>query len=197
MIEGAVGLNVDGCEVQVHPRIPRDWKWLRVRNVGTAAGRLGFFAARHGDDLTFYTASSFIKDHRVDAYDTELTDLLDPVSPDTVAAAYGRSDGIIACFGNTSANKKPAPFNTVKMLDNARRYHVRLYQSEIEEWIDLGSHTGASLTRLSVDVAPYGFVLFRFGEQASQPPVHRNSALSHTGAIPMRNADFGLRNGER
>jgi hypothetical protein len=28
MIEGMVGLDVSGCEVKLHPRIPIDWKWL-------------------------------------------------------------------------------------------------------------------------------------------------------------------------
>lgn len=163
MIEGAVGLNADMCNVTVNPRLPRNWMWLRVRNLGTASGSVGFFAAKHGAELTFYTASSFFKAANVDLYDAELTDLIDTMSPDTVAAAYSRKDGIIACFGNTSSSKKPSPFTTVRMLDNARRYHVELYQSEIEQWIDLGSHSGGDLTRLSVDIAPYGYVLFKFG----------------------------------
>lgn len=49
------------------------------------------------------------------------------------------------------------------MLDNARGYKVEVYQSEIGKWIDLGSHSGGSLGGLSAEIAPYGFVLFRFG----------------------------------
>lgn len=164
MIEGAVGLDIEECNVKVQPRIPRDWKWLRVRNIGTAKGILGFFAARIKDNLTLYTASEFMQADNIDLYEEELTDLLDDLAVDTAAAAFGRSDGIIVCIGNTSGSKKPAPFITARLLDNARRYHVQLYQSEIEQWIDLGSHTGGDLTRLSVEIAPYGYVLFRFGE---------------------------------
>jgi len=164
MIQGAVGLDVAGAEVRVKPRVPNTWQWLRVRNLQTTAGDLSFFAARGPDGLVFHTASKFLAGNNVEMYDSELTDLLDPVSEDTVEAAYRRSGEIIACFGDTSGDKKPAPFIARRLLDNARRYRVRMYQSEIGEWIDLGSHTGGALTRLSAEIAPFGFVLIRFGE---------------------------------
>jgi len=163
MIEGAVGLDVAGCEVKVRPKVPHDWQWLYVRNLNTAPGTLGFFAARQNGALTFYTASEFMSGENIELYEADLTDLIDPVSPDTIATAFGRDGEIITCFGDTSGQKKPAPFNAVRMLDNARRYKVNVYQSEIGQWINLGSHSGGSLGRLSAEIAPYGFVLFRFG----------------------------------
>lgn len=164
MIEGAVGLTIVDRNVDIRPRIPYDWRWLRVRNLKTTAGTIDFFAARHQDKLRFYTTSKFLNREDAEIFDTDLTDLLDPVTADAVQSAFGRNGNIVACFGNTSSDKKPAPFSAKRLLDNARRYGVKLYQSEIGEWIDLGAHSGGNLGRLSVDIAPYGFVLFRFGE---------------------------------
>ncbi len=164
MIEGAVGLNVRGCQAEVKPRIPRKWNWLRVRNLHTSIGTISFFAARIGERLLFYTASGFMKAENTELYDSDLTELITPISADIIAAAYGRGDEIIACFGDTSGEKKPAPFNAAQMLDNARRYSVQVYQSEIGQWVDLGRHSGGSLSRLSIEIEPYGFVLFKFGQ---------------------------------
>lgn len=161
-IEGAVGLNVEGAQVKVSPRIPRDWSWLRVRNLLTAAGNLSFFAVRYEGGLTFHTTSRFLDSGSVEVYDQELTDLLDPVSQDTVEAAFANDREILLCFGDTSGDKKPAPFRTTRLLDNARRYNVQIYQSEIGKWINAGRHSGGKLGRLTVEIAPHGFVLFRF-----------------------------------
>ncbi|HOM72030.1 MAG TPA: hypothetical protein PLP86_07265, partial [Armatimonadota bacterium] len=105
-----------------------------------------------------------MKAENTELYDSDLTELITPISADIIAAAYGRGDEIIACFGDTSGEKKPAPFNAAQMLDNARRYSVQVYQSEIGQWVDLGRHSGGSLSRLSIEIEPYGFVLFKFGQ---------------------------------
>lgn len=168
MIEGAVGLDVTGDQAVVKPRVPFEWKWLRVQNLRNRLGEIGFFAARHADqDLTFYTTSRAMESGRTELYDGELTLCVDAIEPDTIAAAYERESDLIVCFGNTSGDKKPAPFTASKLLTRDREYGVLIYQSETGQWLDMGSHSGASLGSLSTDIEPYGFVLFRFVKQQS------------------------------
>lgn len=164
LIEGAIGLDVTEKHVKIQPKIPLEWKWLRMRNLKTSAGNLNFFASRHRGNLIFYSSSSFLEVTPAEIYDTELTDLLDTVSDDSVVAAYGRKNEIIVCIGSIADSKIPVPFIASRLLDNARRYNVKLYQSEIGEWLELGHFVGGSMSRLSIEIEPFGYVIFKFGE---------------------------------
>jgi hypothetical protein len=103
-----------------------------------------------------------MKSGKIALYDKELTGCVEAIEPHTIAAAYERESDLIVCFGNTCGDKKPAPFISSELLCNDHEYGVLIYQSETERWLDMGTHSGKNLGMLSIDIEPYGFVLFRF-----------------------------------
>jgi hypothetical protein len=145
---------------RVNPKIPPDWNWLSTRKLLYHDRKLSFFAARQSDGMHLYTVGGFdSSEAKVEVYEQELSDLVQPSGTGTTISAFSRGDQILICLGSLLGDKQPAAFFAHQLVDNARKYKVSAYLSETGDWNDFGRQFGSSLGRLSVDIEPRGFVL--------------------------------------
>ncbi|MBI3945219.1 MAG: hypothetical protein HY321_04820 [Armatimonadetes bacterium] len=161
LLEGAMGVRPRHDGLSLDPRLPVGWKWARVRDLPYQGRQVSWFLARFAEGLRFFTADEFETDHPVERFDEEISDSLCALSEDVAVTALGRSDEVLIAIGSAAETKQPSPLLVRRLVDNARRYEVQFYSSEVGRWEGLGAYRGGGLERLSADVEGGGFVLFR------------------------------------
>ncbi|NLC59347.1 MAG: hypothetical protein GX774_21115 [Armatimonadetes bacterium] len=161
LLEGAMGIQPAFGNLRVAPLLPFHWKWAQVRHLPYRGEHLSWFLARYPDGLRFYTSDTFASDHPVEQLRADITDGITPAGGELSVAAFADPDRIVVCLGSMSEVKGPHPVLIQRLLDNARRYQVELYSSEVGRWTRLGAYRGSALERLSVDIEGGGFAILR------------------------------------
>ena len=162
LLEGAMGVSPSTDGLAVDPMLPAQWQWACVRHLPYHGRHLSWFLARFEDGLRFYTADAFETRHPVERFQEDVSDVIEPLGSDLTVAALADPDEILVCVGSKAERKQAGLLGVRRLLDNARRYRVDLYTSEIGRRQELGAYRGGALERLSVDVEGGGFAVLRF-----------------------------------
>lgn len=157
LLEGAVGLGIGMMECTVNPRLPEEWRWLRLRNAPYHDSEISFFMGRDGGDMCLYTTSGFTSKHRVRRYEEDVSDKVSVLSADMFTAAFRTGAQTVICLASAASAKQTAAFSTSDLFDPARSYSVSVYSSETGDWATLGPYTGDQLTKLSAWIEPGGY----------------------------------------
>ncbi|MCE5200508.1 MAG: amylo-alpha-1,6-glucosidase [Armatimonadota bacterium] len=164
-VEGLAGIKLRANGVELDPRFPSDWRWLRVHKVAYRDGWLSFFLTRQVDGLHVYTINSLGCEHTCHVYTDELDEGAEAITTGISTSAFRREEETLICLGNSLTEPILGPFLTHHSLCSYSHYKVMTLSSHHDSWVDMGVMTGLNLQRLVVRVEPKGYALYRFIRQ--------------------------------
>jgi glycogen debranching enzyme len=169
---------------RVQPLLPKDWKWVGLRNLSYHGRRISYFAARleapgpgaehagaekqqTGRDgarsMQLYANAAFhlTDGHSVEVFAADVSDRITVLNEALRAVTFERRGELLVCVGNTAAHTSTGALELDNVLATGQRYHVDLYNSERGMWSHVESSDMMDLARVAVVVEAGGFRILR------------------------------------
>ncbi len=141
-VEGAAGLDIEGGQLALHPRLSPDWKWLGVQNLPYRDKRLTWFVVRT-PDLQVYTNFHPQESVPYQAYDEDISAKITAGLDAVCVLGLRQGDRIVVFVGNTG---NETVNTSVRInLPFMGAYRGRMYESLLGRWIDRGLLSAESL----------------------------------------------------
>ena len=150
---------------RINPLLPKDWRWVGLRNLLYHGRKLSYFVTREQDSSHVYSTMDVESDCVKELFDEDLSDRIAALSGIAPLIALRRGGEFMILVGSTSAQTTSVPLDLSELLEPDRTYGIRLYNSERDAWEERDSRTGADLTSLSVSVEGQGFRLIHLQER--------------------------------
>lgn len=161
-IEGLAGVQIRPDRVVIKPRLPAQWRWLRVHNLPYHGQQLSFALVHHPRGSMLITCNEVESDYPVERYDHEQVDDLQNLITGVTATAFHRDREILLFLASSRERMFVAPLLAHQTFSSDKTYHVQRLNSIETDWTDLGPIAGAELHRLAVRLEPKGYSLLRF-----------------------------------
>jgi glycogen debranching enzyme len=161
-IEGAAGLELDGEELDIHPRPASDWAWLAVHNVTLRGKPASWFFVRIGDEGQLYASYPFPSVDAERRYDDDVSTRVHVTGDDAVCIALRRAERTVIMVGNT----RDRTISTALSLDDGisrKRCRLRFYNSLRGEWVEDDDFDAKAIgDGIPVQVNRHGFCVLEF-----------------------------------
>ncbi len=162
-VEGICGVMLRPHALQVQPLIPESWDWVALRNLPFQGDRVSFFAGRDADrDLHLYSTRDVSSVHERWVYREDVSEQVLTPQPHVHHVALRRADETLVCVGNSSDQTSVTPLLLSRVLDEGRRYHVEVYNSELRAWTEGETSAATDLHELAVVLNGHGYRILRF-----------------------------------
>ncbi|MGA8533399.1 MAG: amylo-alpha-1,6-glucosidase [Candidatus Tumulicola sp.] len=168
-IEGVCGLTLSGDRPEINPLVPANWKWVALRRLPFHGREISYFAVRTQGSLTLFTTCEVNTQFTHSLYETDVSDKVPIFSRIARVVALQRGDEIAVLVGNVSDATTNVPIDISELLEPGARYHVRVYNSERDEWEtdSVQAREELNVTSLGIEGKGYRVMIFRFvGEGA-------------------------------
>ena len=163
-IEGVCGFSVRPAEPIIEPLIPPTWKWVGLRRVPYHGVEISYFAARQQGKLHVYATCAVSSTCEPHAYDKDITDQLAVMTNTAAPIALCRGSEILILVGNVGSETTTAPIDLSGVIDDGKRYELRVYNSERDDWVDGSTLAGTEITSIAVPIELHGFRLISLRE---------------------------------
>jgi len=165
-VEGICGLMLTVDKPRINPLVPASWKWLGLRRLPYHGKELTYFAARQHGKFHVYATVEFETDHVGQSYAEDVSSDVTVFSETAAVVALRRPGEVVVLIGNVGTQTTAVPFNLARIIDHARDYQVRIYDSERDSWEEFNGQKGERLTSLAMSVEVHGYRLIELREQA-------------------------------
>ncbi len=165
-VEGVCGVMLGIDAVSLEPLLPRDWKWVAVRRLPYHGHELAVFAVRQNDCFHVFGTADFDTHHGYckHLFEEDITGTVYPLNALAQHIAFKRSGEVIICLGSSSTQTMLVPLRLEGTLEPGKTYHVEVYNSERDAWIEGETSRAEELDELAVDIEEGGYRLLRFLE---------------------------------
>jgi len=161
-IEGLAGLASDQKAVAIRARLPSDWSWIAVRNVGLRGENASWFSARI-DGLVTYATAPITSIDPARRYEEDVSDDASVTGDDVACVALRRAGGIAILLGNT-LDRTVATAVTLENGAGLRPHlQMRSYNSLSGKWEqhDVAAHRLRE--GLPIQLERHGFCVLEIG----------------------------------
>jgi Mannosylglycerate hydrolase MGH1-like glycoside hydrolase domain len=166
-VEGVCGVTLSTGHIGLSPLLPSDWQWMGIRRLAYHGQELGFFAARQQDTFhvlgtaDFDTTEGYVKH----LYEEDISDHTYALNTLAHHIAFKRPGEIMICLGSASRQTILVPLRLDGTLERGKTYHIEVYNSERDAWIEGETTRAEDLTELAVEIEEGGYRLLRFLER--------------------------------
>lgn len=168
-IEGVCGLMLTPDAPKINPLIPKDWKWVGLRDLPYHGSYLTFFLVREGDaGFRIYSTQNVDSDWGVELYAADVSDEVRIFGSNVVAIALKREGGMVVLLGNAGDGTVFTPLLVQSDIPSESRVLLRVYSSERGAWEPGIDATAAELHSISLSIEAGGFRLLEL--TLSEPP---------------------------
>ena len=161
-IEGVCGLTLTGGLPQIQPLVPADWRWLALRRVPYHGEEISYFAVRAGNAFHLYTTCEIDSNHPHSVYTTDASDNIPIFSRNARAIAFQREHETILLVGNVTTTSINVPVDASSILTGEAKYHVRIYNSERNDWETDTVIAPEEVASITVTIESQGYRLMHF-----------------------------------
>ncbi|HLV99186.1 MAG TPA: amylo-alpha-1,6-glucosidase [Ktedonobacterales bacterium] len=168
-IQGICGVRIEPDSIKMKPTIPKDWRWAGMRRFPHHGRELAFFGCEQSDGAHLYGTLDVSSNGRGKAhhYDEDVTPNVYSRSPQAQHLAFRKPGEVLVCVGSPAAQTIQLPLRLDALLDPHKRYHVEIYNSELNQWITGATASGKDLEESAVAIEAGGYRLLRFHEQSA------------------------------
>lgn len=166
-VEGVCGVMLSTDAISLEPLLPVDWKWVGIRRLPYHNRELGFFAARQTDCFHVFGTADFDTHpgYCKHLYEEDISNTVHPLNLMAKHIAFRRPGQILICIGSASTQTMLVPLRLEGTLEPGKIYHVEVYNSERNQWIEGETSPAEDLTELAVDIEEGGYRLLKFIER--------------------------------
>jgi hypothetical protein len=161
-LEGLAGVNIEGGQLQIEPRLPPDWKWLALRNLPYCGRAISFVIVREGNTQRIYATERLASQRDVTVCGQDVSDGVEVWSDLATVIAFAQDGQLYVFIGNNSSRTLIVPFELGGLTEDNRTYKVHTFSSEYGGWVESGESAGRELTGLAASIEPQGFFIIRF-----------------------------------
>ncbi|CDM65355.1 MGH1-like glycoside hydrolase domain-containing protein [Pyrinomonas methylaliphatogenes] len=161
-LEGLAGVNIEGGQLQIEPRLPPDWKWLALRNLPYCGRAISFVIVREGNTQRIYATEPLASQRDVTVCGQDVSDGVEVWSDLATVIAFAQDGQLYVFIGNNSSRTLIVPFELGGLIEDNRTYKVHTFSSEYGGWVESGESAGRELTGLAASIEPQGFFIIRF-----------------------------------
>jgi Bacterial alpha-L-rhamnosidase 6 hairpin glycosidase domain len=161
-IEGVCGLTLTGDLPQIQPLVPADWRWLALRRVPYHGEEISYFAVRARNTFHLHTTCEIDSDHPHSVYTTDASDNIPIFSRSARVIAFQREHETILLVGNVTTTSINVPVDLSSLLTGETKYHVRIYNSERDDWETDAVVPREEVGSLTVTIESQGYRLMHF-----------------------------------
>lgn len=133
-IEGVGGLTLTGDLPQVQPLVPANWKWLALRRVPYHGAEITYFAVRAQGTFHLYSTCEIDTDHPHYVFTQDASDRIAVFAQGARIVALQRAHETVVMIGNANTSTVNVPLDLSQVLEPEAKYHVRMYNSERDDW---------------------------------------------------------------
>jgi len=158
-VEGVCGLMLTPGLPQVNPLVPGDWKWVALRRLPYHGQELTYFAARNAQEPGFYIYANCDMEtaHRKEIYDEDISEHVYAFSSSAELVAFRRKNELAILVGNVGTQTSVVPVNLQEVIDPAKDYTLRVYNSERGDWEGAKHQKGSAFAALAVSIESNGY----------------------------------------
>jgi hypothetical protein len=166
-VEGICGVMLSTDAISLEPLLPRDWRWVGIRRLPYHGRELAFFAARQMDCFHVFGTADFDTHpgYCKHLFEQDITTTVHPLNLLAKHIAFKRPGEVLICLGSASTQTMLVPLRLEGTLEPGKTYHVEVYNSERNEWVEGETSRAEALTELAVDIEEEGYRLLRFLER--------------------------------
>jgi hypothetical protein len=151
---------------KINPLIPKDWKWVGLRDLPYHGAYLTYFLVREGDaGFRVYSTQNVDSDWGVELYNADVSESVQVFHASIVVIAMQREGGMVILLGNTSEATVFTPVATHGNAPPNSRFLLRIYNSERGAWEPGVEMPAAELQHVSVGMEAGGFRLLEITAQ--------------------------------
>ena len=165
-VEGVCGFVLQPGPPKINPLIPKDWKWVGVRQLPYHGSYLTYFLVREGNaGFRIYSTQNVDSDWGVELYATDVTENVQAYEESSVVIALQREAGMVILVGNVSEGTVFVPMRIHSNVPPDSRVLLRIYNSERGEWETGVEVSAAELQTVSLAIEAGGFRLLEMTQQ--------------------------------
>lgn len=158
-IEGVCGFTLRPDVPSINPLIPPGWRWVGMRRLPYHGKELSYFAVRQEDKLNVFATCEVETKHDAHEYDEDVTDSIDVLAASASIIALRRDSELMIMVGNSGTETTTAPVDLSRVVENDRRYELRVYNSERDRWVDGATMDGSQIQSIAVPIELLGYRL--------------------------------------
>ncbi len=158
-VEGVCGLMLTPDLPSVNPLVPGDWKWVALRRLPYHGQELTYFAARNAQAPGFYIYANCDMEtaHHKDIYDEDISERVYAFAASAEVVAFRRKNELAILVGNVGTQTSVVPVNLQEVIDPAKDYTLRVYNSERGDWESAKHQKGSAFAALAVSIESNGY----------------------------------------
>ena len=169
-IEGVCGLMLTPDAPKINPLIPKDWKWVGLRNLPYHGSFLTFFLVREGDaGFRIYSTQNVDSDWGVELYASDVSENVQVFAANVVMIALEREGDMVVLLGNAREGTVFSPLLIQSHVPPESRVLLRIYNSERGAWESGIEMSAAELQSVSISIEAGGFRLLEMTVQPAPP----------------------------
>ena len=165
-VEGVCGIMLTTGAPRINPLVPTSWKWVALRRLPYHSTEISFFAARQDGRFRIYATLDVDSDYETEHYDEDVSARITAYSADAAVVALRREGSILLCVGNVESVTLTISLDISEILNATSTYETHVYNSERDEWKDLGSEPGDGLGSIAISIEAHGFWLVRLSDES-------------------------------
>ena len=168
-VEGVCGVMLSTGPVGLDPLLPRTWQWVGMRRLIYHGRELAFFAARQSGLFHVFGTADFQahEGYCKHLYDEDISQQVHALNLLAHQISFRRTGEIMICVGSASTQTMLVPLRLDSVLEAGKIYHVELYNSERNSWVEGETSKAEDLRELAVDIEEGGYRLLRFVKRPS------------------------------
>ena len=158
-IEGVCGFTLSPDMPRINPLLPPRWLWVGLRRLPYHGKQLSYFAIRQQDKLNVYATCAVKTKFEAHEYEEDVSDSIVVLAASASTIALRRKGELMIMVGNSGSQTTNAPVNLSRAVDADRRYELRIYNSERDEWLESSTLSGSQLQSIAVPIEVLGYRL--------------------------------------
>ena len=163
-VEGVCGFTLSPETPRINPLMPPTWRWVGLRRLPYHGEELSYFAVRQDGKINVFATCEVETKNDAHEYEEDITDSIVVLAANASTIALRRGSQMMIMVGNSGGQTTNAPVDLSRVVSADKRYELRVYNSERDEWIDTTTLPGSELQSLAVPIEVLGYRLLSLKE---------------------------------